>query len=72
MSGAAHALEFVSRGRQVSALAADARAQGRGMDITQHGEEAYTNGEGALLVLETVEAQPVVRPAAVAAVGGVA
>ena len=56
----------------VSALAADAKAQGRGMDITQHGEEAYTNGEGALLVLETVEAQPVARPAAVAAAGGVA
>jgi Amt family ammonium transporter len=56
----------------VSALAADAKTQGRGMDVTQHGEEAYSNGEGALLVLENVEAQPVVRPAAVAAAGGVA
>jgi hypothetical protein len=42
------------------------------MDITQHGEEAYTNGEGALLVLEDREAEPLVRPAAVAPAGGVA
>ena len=56
----------------VSALAADAKAQGRGMDITQHGEEAYANGEGALLVLDSVEAQPVARPAKVATAGGVA
>ncbi|HKH94109.1 MAG TPA: hypothetical protein VKA54_20050, partial [Gemmatimonadaceae bacterium] len=56
----------------VSALAADAKAQGRGMDITQHGEEAYANGEGALLVLDSTEAQPVARPAKVATVGGVA
>jgi ammonium transporter, Amt family len=56
----------------VSALAADVRAQGRGMDITQHGEEAYTNGEGALLVLESIDAQPVARPAKVATAGGVA
>ena len=42
------------------------------MDITQHGEEAYTNGEGALLVLEASDAQPVARPAAVATAGGVA
>ena len=56
----------------VTALAADAKAQGRGMDITQHGEEAYTNGEGALLVLEDHAAEPLVRPAAVASAGGVA
>jgi len=56
----------------VSALTADAKAQGRGMDITQHGEEAYTHGEGAVLVLSDDEAQPAVRPAAVAAAGGVA
>jgi Amt family ammonium transporter len=56
----------------VSALAADTKAQGRGMDITQHGEEAYTNGEGAILVLQnSEEAQPVARPA-VAPAGGVA
>jgi Amt family ammonium transporter len=28
------------------------RAQGVGLDITQHGEEAYTHGEGALLMLD--------------------
>ena len=56
----------------VSVLAADAKAQGRGMDISQHGEEAYTSGEGALLVLDNAEAQPVARPATVATAGGVA
>jgi Amt family ammonium transporter len=56
----------------VTALAADPKAQGLGMDITQHGEEAYTHGEGAVLVLADLEAQPAVRPAAVAAAGGVA
>jgi ammonium transporter, Amt family len=56
----------------VSALAADAKAQGRGMDITQHGEEAYSSGEGALLVLESAEPASVARPAKVATAGGVA
>jgi Amt family ammonium transporter len=28
------------------------RGQGVGLDITQHGEEAYTHGEGALLLLD--------------------
>ena len=31
-------------------LRAAARAEGVGMDITQHGEEAYSDGEGAVLV----------------------
>jgi ammonium transporter, Amt family len=31
-------------------LRAMARAEGVGMDLTQHGEEAYANGEGAVLV----------------------
>jgi Amt family ammonium transporter len=56
----------------VTALAADPKSQGLGMDITQHGEEAYTHGEGAVLVLADVEAQPAARRAAVAAAGGVA
>jgi Amt family ammonium transporter len=57
----------------VTALAADERAQGRGMDITQHGEEAYTHGEGAVLVLADVPAPALTRPATVTApVGGVA
>jgi hypothetical protein len=29
------------------------------MDITQHGEEAYTQGEGAVLVLHDDEKDPV-------------
>ncbi|WP_022797519.1 ammonium transporter [Thermus islandicus] len=32
-------------------LKAEAREEGLGLDITQHGEEAYTSGEGAILVL---------------------
>jgi Amt family ammonium transporter len=40
-------------------LVAPLRSQGRdealGMDITQHGEEAYTHGEGAVLVMQTRE-----------------
>jgi Amt family ammonium transporter len=31
-------------------LRAATRAEGVGMDITQHGEEAYSDGEGAVLV----------------------
>ena len=40
--------------RLVEALAplrAPAREEGLGLDVTQHGEEAYTRGEGAILVL---------------------
>lgn len=33
-------------------IRADARAEGLGMDILNHGEEAYTNGEGAVLLLD--------------------
>ena len=33
--------------------------EGIGMDVTQHGEEAYTRGEGAILVLPGVEAPAV-------------
>jgi Amt family ammonium transporter len=38
---------------------ATAREEGLGLDVTQHGEEAYTSGEGAILVLHEAE-----RPAA--------
>ncbi|NNE68800.1 MAG: ammonium transporter [Rhodothermales bacterium] len=31
-------------------LRAATRAEGRGLDVIQHGEEAYTDGEGAILV----------------------
>jgi Amt family ammonium transporter len=53
----------------VSALAATHKAQGMGMDITQHGEEAYTHGEGAVLVMLETEAQPLARKAAIATAG---
>ncbi len=36
----------------VTRLRTDPREEGMGMDFTQHGEEAYSRGEGALLVLE--------------------
>ena len=32
-------------------LRAASRAEGLGLDVTEHGEEAYTQGEGAILVL---------------------
>ena len=35
----------------VTALRAAPRAEGLGMDVTQHGEEAYSNGEGSILVM---------------------
>jgi Amt family ammonium transporter len=45
-------------------LRASSREEGLGLDLSQHGEEAYTHGEGAVLVLpdpvhETPAAQPV-------------
>ena len=36
----------------IARLRTDAREEGMGMDFTQHGEEAYSRGEGALLLLE--------------------
>lgn len=35
----------------VTTLRAGAQEEAQGMDPTQHGEEAYTSGEGAILVL---------------------
>jgi Amt family ammonium transporter len=32
----------------------DQRGEAIGLDITQHGEEAYTRGEGAVLVMSSV------------------
>jgi Amt family ammonium transporter len=34
----------------VAPLRATQKEEGLGMDVTQHGEEAYSNGEGAILV----------------------
>ncbi len=35
----------------LASLRADSRVEGIGLDVTQHGEEAYSSGEGAILVL---------------------
>ena len=43
-------------------LRTSAREEGLGLDISQHGEEAYTRGEGAILVLPDV-ASPAPAPA---------
>ena len=37
---------------------ASAQEEALGMDATQHGEEAYTSGEGAILVLPELEGSP--------------
>jgi Amt family ammonium transporter len=34
----------------VAPLRASAKEEGIGLDVTQHGEEAYSRGEGAILV----------------------
>lgn len=47
----------------VVALRPDARTEGVGMDITQHGEEAYSSGEGSILVMPS-ESAPLVEPIA--------
>jgi ammonium transporter, Amt family len=43
---------------------ATAHEEGLGLDVTQHGEEAYTSGEGAILVLHEAEgpAAPLSKP----------
>ncbi|HEY1250412.1 MAG TPA: ammonium transporter [Thermoanaerobaculia bacterium] len=51
-------------------LRAGAREEGLGMDVTQHGEEAYTRGEGAILVLRESEPAALALPAAAHADGG--
>ncbi|MER3557837.1 MAG: ammonia channel protein, partial [Thermus sp.] len=33
-------------------LRPSAKEEGLGLDVSQHGEEAYTSGEGAVLLLE--------------------
>jgi Amt family ammonium transporter len=45
----------------VTALRAAPRTEGTGLDVTQHGEEAYTNGEGSILVIS--EPTPAAAPA---------
>jgi Amt family ammonium transporter len=46
-------------------IRATARDEGLGLDVTQHGEEAYSRGEGAILVLPDVGApRELTHPAA--------
>jgi Amt family ammonium transporter len=45
----------------VTALRAAPKTEGMGMDVTQHGEEAYANGEGSILVIS--EPTPGLTPA---------
>jgi Amt family ammonium transporter len=47
----------------VTALRAAPKTEGTGMDVTQHGEEAYTSGEGSILVIS--EPAPDMAPAPV-------
>ena len=35
----------------VMTLRTDQKSEGLGLDVTQHGEEAYSTGEGSILVL---------------------
>jgi Amt family ammonium transporter len=49
-------------------LRADAGDEGLGMDVTQHGEEAYADGEGAILVLP--ESSAAVSPTFASATAG--
>jgi Amt family ammonium transporter len=46
-------------------LRANAREEGLGLDVSQHGEEAYAHAEGAILVLPEVAAAPASVPVAV-------
>jgi Amt family ammonium transporter len=34
----------------ITPLVASGKEEGLGLDVTQHGEEAYTDGEGAVLI----------------------
>ncbi|MEX0878898.1 MAG: ammonium transporter [Thermoanaerobaculia bacterium] len=51
-------------------LRAVGREEGIGLDVTQHGEEAYSRGEGAILILPDASAVSLAVPAAAPAEGG--
>jgi len=44
-------------------LRATARTEGKGMDVTQHGEEAYADGEGSILVMSDGASVAAITPA---------
>jgi Amt family ammonium transporter len=57
----------------VTPLKVNARDEGLGLDVSQHGEEAYADDEGAILILQRTESDaPAAAPvlAAAAAEGG--
>jgi ammonium transporter, Amt family len=54
----------------VMALRAEAGDEGLGMDLSQHGEEAYGSGEGAILVLPDVDSPAIAVHARLAKEGG--
>ncbi len=47
----------------VTSLRAVPRAEGLGLDVTQHGEEAYSSGEGSILVMPDAVPAGVTAPA---------
>ena len=47
----------------VARLRAGVREEGLGLDVTQHGEEAYARGEGAILVLPEIGGEESALPA---------
>jgi Amt family ammonium transporter len=51
-------------------LRATSRDEGLGLDVTQHGEEAYTRGQGAILVLPEASTSGMGVPAAAPVEGG--
>jgi len=54
----------------VMALRAEVGDEGLGMDLSQHGEEAYGSGEGAILVLPDVDSPAIAVQARLANEGG--
>ena len=46
----------------VTALRTAPKTEGMGMDVTQHGEEAYSSGEGSILVIHEPGPAPVAAP----------
>ena len=48
-------------GQRMAALRTAPRVEGVGLDVTQHGEEAYASGEGSILVIP--DAVPAGAPA---------
>ncbi len=52
----------------VTSLKVERREEGLGLDVSQHGEEAYADHEGAILVLQRAETELVETPSLAAAV----